>query len=869
MKNLTRIFAVSSMAAALTFTAPLAAQADNPFFASTPGAAGAITTVPVPVNQGGTGASTSQGAVNNLLTSGFGTISPVMVNCTGSGDETAFSNAQSTASGRKAPMLVGPGCQPANQWILGGGTYTALYGWMGATTDINTMGTVEPSISYFSSGIAANAPGAAAIDLHGPRTFGASNLNFMGQDIGQPATIFENSSQNGSCCATNALQLGPNVSVGNTSAAIGSPLDGNFNPIQVNGVRTGTLTAGGTGYVDGTYAKVALTGGSGSGAFANQIIVVGGIVTTVNLGGAAPEYWKYPGTGYAVNDIVSASNADLGGSGSGFQLTVSALTKATPTAANTLIRTDKVQFANIGTCGLCLNSSDLFLRNFEATGIPGVFLEPIFGGGGNDIGPGRVEFTNKGIWFGGPNSSTVNGATIIHDIVFDFVGQNYDTTSRTTAGGRNSIEIDSSNGYNINNVVIDRPGSTDAPVKLGGTGANKKLSDVILNSVNEPSIFSNNTTSGIQNSCVEINNGGDGTVPDNIFINSLDCNPGNDAKAVKYNVIPTHNIENSIASGHFTDATHSGVGQYWDHTGRKWGINMPTEPSTNAQQFQLVGDAGYYGSSSGAVTTHTQAAAGTWEWDWPTTAGTAGQVLTASGTPGSAMTWTTPSGSSVSVTAASNNIVINPTPGTGTFTVGITDTINNVGTAATYTVLSSDMGKTILHTKATAVAVTLPQAGITGFESGKAFTVINTGVGIVTYTPTTSTLNGLAALTLGQYQSAYVISDGTNYQAIEAGAFAGIVDTGTKFTASGCSNSATVGGATTGKFTSGTTGTCTVTITLNGAAGFTAPNGWDCHANDLTTPANLIDMNATTQTTATLTGTTVSGDVISFGCRAY
>lgn len=97
----------------------------------------------------------------------------------------------------------------------------------------------------------------------------------------------------------------------------------------------------------------------------------------------------------------------------------------------------------------------------------------------------------------------------------------------------------------------------------------------------------------------------------------------------------------------------------------------------------------------------------------------------------------------------------------------------------------------------------------------------------------------------------------------------GIQSSGTKFTASGCSNSTTVGGATAGTFASGTTGTCTVVITMNGATGVTASNGWSCWASDRTTPANLISQTASTTTTATIAGTTVSGDVISFGCMAY
>jgi hypothetical protein len=91
---------------------------------------------------------------------------------------------------------------------------------------------------------------------------------------------------------------------------------------------------------------------------------------------------------------------------------------------------------------------------------------------------------------------------------------------------------------------------------------------------------------------------------------------------------------------------------------------------------------------------------------------------------------------------------------------------------------------------------------------------------------------------------------------------------GTKFTASGCSNSTTVGGATAGSFASGTTGTCTVTITMGDSD--TAPNGWSCTASDQTTPANLISQKTGgSTTTAVITGTTVSADVISFHCLAY
>ena len=95
------------------------------------------------------------------------------------------------------------------------------------------------------------------------------------------------------------------------------------------------------------------------------------------------------------------------------------------------------------------------------------------------------------------------------------------------------------------------------------------------------------------------------------------------------------------------------------------------------------------------------------------------------------------------------------------------------------------------------------------------------------------------------------------------------ISTGTKFTTSGCSVSATTGGASAGTYTSGTSGTCTVVITMAGATGSTAPNGWSCEATDETTVADLQHQTAQSPTTATIAGTTVSGDVINFHCIGY
>jgi hypothetical protein len=86
--------------------------------------------------------------------------------------------------------------------------------------------------------------------------------------------------------------------------------------VTTSNIKTlGAITAG-SGYVDSTYNDVPLTGGSGAGATAN-ITVSGTAVTAVTI--------VDRGAAYQVGDVLSASNANLGGTGAGFSIPVSAI----------------------------------------------------------------------------------------------------------------------------------------------------------------------------------------------------------------------------------------------------------------------------------------------------------------------------------------------------------------------------------------------------------------------------------------------------------------------------------------------------------------------------------------------------------------
>src|SRR5271170_4247672 len=99
-----------------------------------------------------------------------------------------------------------------------------------------------------------------------------------------------------------------------------------------NEVLTLNAPVGGSGYTDNTYSGVTLSGGSGEGAIAT-VIVSGTSVTSVVITSA--------GIGYIAGDILSVIPNQLGGSGTGFSVTVatasspgvgSTLTSLTPTA---------------------------------------------------------------------------------------------------------------------------------------------------------------------------------------------------------------------------------------------------------------------------------------------------------------------------------------------------------------------------------------------------------------------------------------------------------------------------------------------------------------------------------------------------------
>jgi len=91
---------------------------------------------------------------------------------------------------------------------------------------------------------------------------------------------------------------------------------------QITTLNTASFSSGAS-YTNGVYQNIPLTGGSGSGAYAD-IVINNGSIASVTL--------KFGGNFYAVGDVLSASTSTIGNSGSGFSISVTAVSNTAGTS---------------------------------------------------------------------------------------------------------------------------------------------------------------------------------------------------------------------------------------------------------------------------------------------------------------------------------------------------------------------------------------------------------------------------------------------------------------------------------------------------------------------------------------------------------
>lgn len=109
----------------------------------------------------------------------------------------------------------------------------------------------------------------------------------------------------GTVTQTIITQPGQNYIIGDSLSA---------DPSKFSGIATGSITAPGSSYTDGTYTLVPLQGGSGSNAIAT-VVILGGLVSSVTITDG--------GMDYVLGDMLTVRASDVGGTGSGLIYTVS------------------------------------------------------------------------------------------------------------------------------------------------------------------------------------------------------------------------------------------------------------------------------------------------------------------------------------------------------------------------------------------------------------------------------------------------------------------------------------------------------------------------------------------------------------------
>lgn len=127
-----------------------------------------------------------------------------------------------------------------------------------------------------------------------------------------------------------------------------------------NGVTAFGGITGGSGYVNGTYPNVTLTGGTGTGARAT-ITVSGGIVVAVTL--------TYGGVGYTASDALTTANTNLGGTGSSFSVVASTVASSSGFQCDVFsVSTGSVGAVTVTTDGSGYAVNDLLSASSEDIG---------------------------------------------------------------------------------------------------------------------------------------------------------------------------------------------------------------------------------------------------------------------------------------------------------------------------------------------------------------------------------------------------------------------------------------------------------------------------------------------------------------------
>ena len=277
--------------------------------------------------------------------------------------------------------------------------------------------------------------------------------------------------------------------------------------VMTGGVVTIQIVGNGNGsYVNGTYTAVPLTGGTGTSAQAT-VVIVGGSITNVTITAA--------GTGYTVGDILSASSASLGGTGSGFSMLLTANTIFTG-GNNTLWQFDIGYDSSGGKTsnliahpGQNLNAIDSTINTKPLVGqFPGTTLAPvgvftssaylngttiIINGANYLVGNGQT-ISGTGITAG----TTITNTNVVPNVTL--TGYIVGTTLTVTAANDGSLAVGQTIIGGLGVGVLPDTRITALGTGIGGIGTYTINNSQTVGSSGTPVVFSGSATTTLTTS---------------------------------------------------------------------------------------------------------------------------------------------------------------------------------------------------------------------------------------------------------------------------------------------------------------------------------------------------------------------------------
>ncbi|MGY3359738.1 hypothetical protein ACVWZK_006401 [Bradyrhizobium sp. GM0.4] len=319
-------------------------------------------TSPLPVVKGGTGAATASGARSNLQVDKFtghgdsaysiaasdrvvGTNATFTAsrtwtlpaaNAVNSGQALIVADFQGTVTGSNTLIIARAGSDTIN-----GGTSVTINSANGAYllwSDGSSKWTAQAIGSSAASGVSSVDGVTGAISTQ------AGSLDVTGSTLSSNVLSSRNFAATQDLSAFSVVRTLGYATAGDGGGATFKKTVAN---LQDSYVTAGTISAAGSGYTNGTYRNIDMSGGNGFNIRLN-ITISGGAITSVSIvqGG---------GNGYSVGDVLTTSNGNIGGTGSGFTWTVSTI--STPQASFTDTAGNKWQY---------VPDTDIFIKQFGA-----------------------------------------------------------------------------------------------------------------------------------------------------------------------------------------------------------------------------------------------------------------------------------------------------------------------------------------------------------------------------------------------------------------------------------------------------------------------------------------------------------------------